>query len=133
MKSLLLDEENSGILAKNLKTWYNGDTKVLEVIKMLKFILLLPIRIICLPIVVALKLVFWLCSGILCMTEWIFGLAAGLLALMGIHSLVFDSTSYGIGLLIAALIVSPFGIPMLALKVVMLVDTASEAIRDTIY
>ena len=132
MKSLLLDEENSGILAKNLKTWYNGDTKVLEVIKMLKFILLLPIRIICLPIVVALKLVFWLCSGILCMTEWIFGLAAGLLALMGIYTLFFDSTSYGIGLLVAALIVSPFGIPMLALEVVMLVDTASEAIRDTI-
>ena len=133
MKSLLLYEENSGILAKNLKTWYNGDTKVLEVIKMLKFILLLPIRIICLPIVVALKLVFWLCSGILCMTEWIFGLAAGLLALMGIYTLFFDSTSYGIGLLVAALIVSPFGIPMLALKVVMLVDTAGEVIRDAIY
>ena len=133
MKSLLLDEENSGILAKNLKTWYNGDTKVLEVIKMLKFILLLPIRIICLPIIIALKLVFWLCSGILCMTEWIFGLAAGLLALMGIHSLVFDSTSYGIGLLVAALTVSPFGIPMLALKVVMLVDSAGEVIRDAIY
>ena len=133
MKSLLLDEENSGILAKNLKTWYNGDTKVLEVIKMLKFILLLPIRIICLPIVVALKLVFWLCSGILCMTEWIFGLAAGLLALMGIYTLFFDSTSYGIVLLVAALIVSPFGLPMLALKVVMLVDTAGEVIRDAIY
>ena len=133
MKSLLLDEENSGILAKNLKTWYNGDTKVLEVIKMLKFILLLPIRIICLPIVVALKLVFWLCSGILCMTEWVFGLAAGLLALMGIYSLVFDSANYGVGLLVAAFVVSPFGIPMLALKVVMLVDTAGEVIRDTIY
>ena len=133
MKSLLLDEGNSGILAKNPKTWYNGDTKVLEDLKMLKFMLMLPIRIICLPIVVALKLVFWLCSGILCMTEWIFGLAAGLLALMGIYTLFFDLTSYGIGLLVAALIVSPFGIPMLALKVVMLVDTASEAIRDTIY
>ena len=107
--------------------------KVLEDIKMLKFILLLPIRIICLPIVVALKLVFWLCSGILCMTEWIFGLAAGLLALMGIYTLFFDSISYGIGLLVAALIVSPFGLPMLALKVVMLVDTAREVIRDAIY
>ena len=100
---------------------------------MLKFMLMLPIRIICLPIIIVLKLVFWLCSGILCMTEWIFGLAAGLLALMGIYTLFFDSISYGIGLLVAALIVSPFGLPMLALKVVMLVDTASEAIRDTIY
>ena len=125
--------ENSGILAKNPGTWYNGGTKVLEVIKMLKFILLLPLRIICLPIVVALKLVFWLCSGILCMTEWVFGLAAGLLALMGIYSFAFDSTSYGIALLVAALIVSPFGIPMLALKVVMLVDTAGEIIREVVY
>ena len=133
MKSLLLEGENSGILAKNPGPWYNGDTKVLEVIKMLKFILLLPIRIICLPIVVALKLVFWLCSGILCMTEWIFGLAAGLLALMGIYSIVFDSTSYGVGLFVAAFVISPFGIPMLALKVVMLVDTAGEVIRDAIY
>ena len=75
---------------------------------MLKFMLMLPIRIICLPIIVALKLVFWLCSGILCMTEWIFGLAVGLLALMGIYSLVFDSTSYGIGLLVARLSGIPY-------------------------
>ena len=122
-----------GILAKSSVAWYNSGTKVLEDLKMLKFMLMLPLQIICLPIIVALKLVFWLCSGILCMTEWIFGLAAGLLALMGIHSLVFDSTSYGIALLVAALIVSPFGIPMLALKVVMLVDTAGEVIRDAIY
>ena len=125
--------ENSGILAKNPGTWYNGGTKVLEVIKMLKFILLLPLRIICLPIVVALKLVFWLCSGILCMTEWVFGLAAGLLALVGVYTLFFDSASYGVGLLVAAFVVSPCGLPMLALKVVMLVDTAGEVIRDIIY
>ena len=122
-----------GIIARNPKTWYNGGTKVLEDLKMLKFMLMLPIRIICLPIIVVLKLVFWLCSGILCMTEWIFGLAAGVLALVGIYTLFFDSTSYGIGLLAAALIVSPFGLPMLALKVVMLVDTAGEAIWDEIY
>ena len=105
----------------------------MEDLKMLKFMLMLPIRIICLPIVVALKLVFWLCSRILCMTEWIFGLAAGLLALVGVYTLFFDSASYGVGLLVAAFVISPFGIPMLALKVVMLVDTAGEVIRDTIY
>ena len=107
--------------------------KVLEDLKMLKFMLMLSLRIICLPIVVALKLVFWICSGILCMTEWIFGLAAGLLALVGIYSLVFDSTSYGIGILVAALIVSPFGLPLLALKVVMLVDIAGEVIQEVVY
>lgn len=100
---------------------------------MLKFILMLPLRIICLPVIIALNLVFWLCSGILCLTEWIFGLAAGVLALVGVYTFFFDSASYGIGLLVAALIVSPIGIPMLALYVVMLVDTAGEVIRDTIY
>jgi hypothetical protein len=105
----------------------------LEDLKMLGFILMLPLRIICLPVIIALKLVFWLCSGILCLTEWIFGLAAGVIALVGIYTLFFDSTSYGIGLLVAALIVSPVGIPMLALNVVMLVGTAGEVIRDTIY
>ena len=100
---------------------------------MLKFMLMLPLRIICLPIIVALKLVFWLCSGILCMTEWIFGLAAGLLVFVGVYTLIFDSANYGVGLLVAAFVVSPFGIPMLALKVVMLVDTAGEVIREAVY
>ena len=133
MKSLLLDGKIAAYLQRVRERGIMVVQKVLEDLKMLKFMLMLPIRIICLPIVVALKLVFWICSGILCMTEWIFGLAAGLLALMGIYTLFFDSTSYGIGLLFAALIVSPFGLPMLALKVVMLVDTAGEVIRDAIY
>ena len=77
-----------------------------------------------------LKLVFWLCSGILCMTEWVFGLAAGCLVLMGIIRLFFDSTSSGMALVRRA-DCQPVWTPMLALKVVMLVDTASEAIRDT--
>lgn len=100
---------------------------------MLKFMLMLPLRIICLHVIIVLKLVFWLCSGILCMTEWIFGFAAGALALFGIIGIIFESVSYGIWFLVAALLVSPFGIPMLALKLVFLVGTAGDRLLEIIY
>ena len=100
---------------------------------MLKFVLMLPLRIVCLPVIVILKLVFWLCSGILCMTEWIFGLAAGVLALLGIIGIFCESVSYGMWFFVAALLVSPLGIPMLALKLVFLVGTAGDAIREVVY
>ena len=100
---------------------------------MLKFMLMLPLRIICLPVIIALKLVFWLCSGILCLTEWVFGLAAGALALLGIIGIFCESVSYGMCFFVAALLVSPLGIPMLALKLVFLVGTVGDAIRETVY
>ena len=100
---------------------------------MLKFMLMLPLRIICLPVIIILKLVFWICSGILCLTEWVFGLAAGVLALLGIIGIIFESVSYGMWFFVAALLVSPFGIPMLALKLVFLVGTAGDAIREVVY
>ena len=99
---------------------------------MLKFILMLPLRIVCLPVIIALKLIFWICSGILCMTEWIFGLAAGVLALFGIIGIFCESMSYGMWFFVAALLVSPLGIPMLALKLVFLVGTAGDAIREVV-
>ena len=99
---------------------------------MLKFMLMLPLRIICLPIIIALKLVFWICSGILCLTEWIFGLASGVLALLGIIGIFCESVSYGMWFFVAALLVSPLGIPMLALKLVFLVGTAGDAIREVV-
>lgn len=95
--------------------------------------LMLPLRIICLPVIITLKLVFWLFSGILCLTERVFGLAAGVLALFGIIGIFCESVSYGMWFFVAALLVSPFGIPMLALKLVFLVGTAGDAIREVVY
>ena len=100
---------------------------------MLKFMLMLPLRIICLPVIIALKLVFWICIGILCLTEWVFGLAAGVLALVGIIGIFCESVSYGMWFFVAALLVSPIGFPMLALKLVFLVGTAGDAIREVVY
>ena len=65
--------------------------KDMEMSFMLKFLVILPFRILFLPILLFLKIVFWICSGLLCMTEWVFGLASRIL------------------LLVIAFLISPYG------------------------
>ena len=55
---------------------------------MLKFIVMLPFRILFLPVLLFLKIIFWLCSGLLCMAEWIFGLASGILVVLSILGMI---------------------------------------------
>ena len=100
---------------------------------MLKFIVMLPFRILFLPVVLVLKLTFWLCSGLLCMTEWIFGLASGILLVLSVLGMILVSVPQGIVMLGIAFLVSPYGIPMLAVKLVVLAEVMAEFLRETVY
>ena len=100
---------------------------------MLRFIVMLPIRILFLPVVLVLKLTFWLCTGLLCMTEWIFGLASGVLVVLSILGMIWVSMPQGIVMLVIAFLVSPYGIPMLAVKLVMLTEVMAEFVWETVY
>ncbi len=122
-----------GILAEHLKMWYAVVRKDLEVLDMLKFIVMLPIRILFLPVVLTLKLIFWLCAGLLCMAEWIFGLASGILVVLSILGMIWVSVREGIVMLGIAFQVSPYGIPMLAVKLVMLTEVMAEFLWVTVY
>ena len=100
---------------------------------MLKFIVMLPIRILFLPILLFLKLTFWICSGLLCMTEWIFGLASGILVVLSILGMIWISVPQGIVMLGISFLVSPYGIPMLAVRLVVLAEVMAEFLRKTVY
>ena len=100
---------------------------------MLKFIVMLPIRILFLPILLFLKLTFWICSGLLCMTEWIFGLASGILVVLSILGMIWISVPQGIVMLGISFLVSPYGLPMLALKLVMLTEVMAEFLWEKVY
>ena len=100
---------------------------------MLRFLVMLPIRILFLPVVLTLKLIFWLCSGLLCMTEWVFGLASGILVVLSILGMIWVSVPQGIVILGIAFLVSPYGIPMLAVKLVTLTEVMAEFVWDNIY
>ena len=100
---------------------------------MLKFLLKLPFRILFLPVLLVLKILFWVCSGILCMSEWIFSLAGTVLFLLGLYSVIFEANMQGLAIILIALLVSPLGIPMIAMKVVFLLGSIGDKLQEVIY
>lgn len=99
---------------------------------MLKFLIKLPFRILFLPILLMLKILFWVCSGILCLSEWMFSLAGTVLLLLGLYSLIFEANMQGLAVILIAFLVSPFGIPMLAMKLVFLLGSAGDKIQKIV-
>ena len=67
------------------------------------------------------------------MSEWIFSLAGTVLFLLGGYSLIFDGNMQGLAVILIAFLVSPFGIPMLAMKLVFLLGSAGDKIQEIIY
>ncbi len=100
---------------------------------MLRFLVMLPFRILFLPILLFLKIVFWICSGLLCMAEWIFGLASGVLFVLSILGMIWVSVPQGIVMLVIAFLISPYGIPMLAVKLVVLAEVMAQFVWDVVY
>ena len=100
---------------------------------MLKFLIKLPFRILFLPILLTLKILFWVCSGILCLSEWMFSLAGTVLLLLGLYSLIFEANMQGLAVILIAFLVSPFGLPMIAMKLVFLLGRAGDKIQEIVY
>lgn len=100
---------------------------------MMKFLIKLPFRILFLPVLLVLKILFWVCSGILCMSEWIFSLAGTVLFLLGLYSLILETNMQGLAIILIALLVSPLGIPMIAMKVVFLLGSIGDKLQEVIY
>lgn len=100
---------------------------------MMKFLIKLPLRILFLPVLLVLKILFWVCSGILCMSEWIFSLAGTVLFLLGLYSLIWETNMQGLAIILIALLVSPLGIPMIAMKVVFLLGSIGDKLHEVIY
>ena len=100
---------------------------------MLRFFVLLPLRILLLPVLLALKVLFWVCTGLLCMSEWIFSLAGTVLFLLGGYALIFDGNMQGLAIMGIGFLVSPYGLPMLAMRIIMGLELCGMFIREKIY
>lgn len=71
------------------------------------FILKLGLKILAVPVVLALTLFTWLCFWLLYVSSFIFGLVSTVVALLGIAVLVTYSPQNGVILLVIAFLVSP--------------------------
>lgn len=74
------------------------------------------LKILAAPITLAISLLVWLCAGLIDRTVFIFQIASAVLGLLAVLVLLTTSVTNGLILLGIAVIVSPIGIPMLAVK-----------------
>lgn len=84
------------------------------------------------PVVVVLTVFVWVCVLMLHISALILGLAGTVVALLGLAVFVTYSVKNGIILLIIAFLLSPFGLPMLAVRVLGVVQDVNYALRDFI-
>ena len=91
------------------------------------------LKILAAPIVVALTLFVWICSGLLYVSAFVFGLAGTVVAILGVAVLVTYSPKNGIILLIIAFLVSPMGLPMAAAWLLGKMQDLRYAIQDRVY
>lgn len=91
------------------------------------------LKILAAPIVLVLTLFVWICSALLYCSAFIFGLAATIIALLGVAVLVTYSLKNGIILFIIAFLVSPVGLPMAAVWLLGKVQDLRYTIQDYVY
>ena len=73
-------------------------------------------------------LIVWLCAGLLYVSSFLFGLAGAALAVLALVVILAGSLKNGIIVLSIAFLVSPFGLPMLAAKIL----AGLQSLRNTL-
>lgn len=101
--------------------------------KLLKSLFLLPLRILAAPVVLALTLLVWVCTGLVYVSGHVLGLVSMVLGLLGAAVLITYSPKNGIILLVMAFLASPYGLPMAAFWLLGKVQSLKFAIQDLIY
>ena len=99
----------------------------------LVFLLKLLLKIVMVPVILALTLFVWICTILLYCTGMVLGLAALVVALLGMAVLVTYSLQNGIILLVIAFLISPMGLPTAAAWLLGKVQSLRYAIQDRIY
>lgn len=92
----------------------------------------LLLKILAAPVIVVLTVFVWVCVLILHISALILGLAGTVMALLGLAVLITYSVKNGIILLVIAFLLSPFGLSMLAVRVLGLLQDVNYALRDFI-
>ena len=91
------------------------------------------LKIILVPLSLILSLFVWLCAGRLSCSGFVFKLASGLLSLLAIAVMITYSAKNGIILLMLAFLISPMGLPMLAVQRPGKLQDANAAIKNFIH
>lgn len=90
----------------------------------------LIIKILLSPIVLPIDLLTWLFVGLISCSSILFRLVSGIVALLGVAVLVTYSVKNGLILLTIAFLLSPLGLPMIAVGVLSGLQSISATIKN---
>ncbi len=93
----------------------------------------LLLKIVAAPVVIVLTLAIWICVGLVYVSGLVLGLISMVLALLGVIVLATYSPQNGVIVLILAFLISPFGLPKLALWLLGQIQNLKFAIQDLVY
>lgn len=88
------------------------------------------IKILLAPVVLAINLATWICVGLIACTSFVFQIASGILSLLAACVLITYSVKNGLILLFLAFLISPMGLPMLAVHLLTGLQSVAVAIRN---
>ena len=91
------------------------------------------LKIILVPLSLILSLFVWLCAGLLSCSGFAFKLASGLLSLLAIAVMITYSVKNGIILLVLAFLISPMGLPLLAVQGLGKLQDVNAAMKNFIH
>ena len=87
-------------------------------------------KILSVPIILVIDLFTLVCIGLISVSAFFLRLVSGVIAILGAAVLVTYSPKNGLILLVIAFLVSPMGLPMLAVHLLMLLQKISCAVRS---
>ena len=93
----------------------------------------LILKILAAPVTMLISLFAWICAGLISCSTIVFKLASGLIALMALAVLFTYSVQNGIILLVIAFLVSPLGLPMLAVKMLGGLQSVNGSLKGFIH
>ena len=85
------------------------------------------------PVITVLAVFIWLCALMLRLSAWVFGIIGTIFGILGIAILILDNVVNGIIVLIFAFLISPIGLPMMAARMIGLLQRFRYFIQDAIY
>lgn len=85
------------------------------------------------PLSLILSLFVWLCVGLLSCSGFVFKLASGLLSLLAFVVLITYSAKNGIILFVLAFLISPMGLPLLAVQGLGKLQDVNSAMKNFIH
>lgn len=85
------------------------------------------------PIIIMLAVVTWFLTFLVQASGTLLGIVSALLVVLGVAVMILDNTKNGIIVIVIAFLVSPYGIPLLAAKLVGQLHRFRLWLKDTIY